>query len=287
MAAAAAAWVAWAAWTCNSGLCLRTKRTKVLRCPITVEESGPFGPLFYGDDGRSAFARLVGVSYQANAMPLEVDHAFVACAAGAPEGDALLRAGFVEGSPNTHLGQGTANRRFFFENFMLELIWVADPAEAQSAQTRRTRLWERCSQRDSGTSPFGIVFRAAGDQDSAAPFPTWAYHPRYLPEGLAIQIAAGTALHEPELFYLPFLKMPGIRAGEPLNHAPPIRRVIGLRIGVPRLPELSGASRIIESLGLLRYFQSERPILEILFACVSDLNVDLRPALPLLFRGVA
>jgi hypothetical protein len=130
------------------------------------------------------------------------------------------------------------------------------------------------------------VFRASGDQDAAAPFATWAYHPSYLPEGLSIQIAEGTALHEPELFYLPFLKMPGIRRGEPLNHAAPIRRVSGLRLGVPRLQELSGASRIIESQGLLEYFQSEQPILEILFACVSNLIVDLRPALPLLFRGV-
>jgi hypothetical protein len=218
-------------------------------------------------------------------MPLEVDHAFITCAYQAPEGDALLRAGFVEGSANTHPGQGTANRRFFFENFMLELIWVADPAEAMSEQTRHTRLWERCSQRDSA-SPFGIVFRASGDQDAAAPFATWAYHPSYLPEGLSIQIAEGTALHEPELFYLPFLKMPGIRRGEPLNHAAPIRRVSGLRIGVPRLQELSSASRTIESQGLLEYFQSEQPILEILFACLSDLIVDLRPALPLLFRGV-
>jgi hypothetical protein len=219
-------------------------------------------------------------------MPLEVDHAFIACAHQAQEGDALLRAGFVEGSRNTHPGQGTANRRFYFENFMLELMWVADPAEAQSAQTRRSRLWERWSQRQSGVSPFGIVFRASGDPDSAAPFPTWDYYPSYLPPGLAIQIAEGTTLHEPELFYLPFLKMPGIRRGEPLNHAAPIRRVSGLRIGVPRLPELSSASRIIESQGLLKYFQSEQPILEILFTCVSDLSVDLRPALPLLFRGV-
>jgi hypothetical protein len=68
-----------------------------------------------------------------------LDHAFIACAAGATEGNALVRLGFVEGSSNTHPGQGTANRRFFFENFMLELLWVSDPAEAQSEQTRRTR----------------------------------------------------------------------------------------------------------------------------------------------------
>jgi hypothetical protein len=218
-------------------------------------------------------------------MSLEVDHAFIACAAGAPEGDALLRAGFVEGSGNTHLGQGTANRRFFFENFMLELLWVADPTEAMSAQTRPTRLWERWSKRATGTSPFGIVFRASGDQDLPAPFPTWAYYPGYLPAGLAIQIAAGTGLHEPELFYLPFLKVRGTRAGEPLNHGAPIRRLRGLRVGVQKLWELSAAARVIEKQGLVRYFQSQQPLLEILFAAESDLVVDLRPALPLLFRS--
>jgi hypothetical protein len=220
-------------------------------------------------------------------MPLEVDHAFIACAHEAPEGDALLRLGFVEGSRNTHPGQGTANRRFYFENFMLELMWVADAAEAQSAQTRRTRLWERWSQRQSGVSPFGIVFRACGDEDSAAPFPTWDYCPGYLPPQLSIQIAEGTTLNEPGLFYLPFLKMPGIRAREPLNHAPPIRRVRGLCVGVASLPEISRASRAAERQGLVKYFQSRQPILEVLFDCATDLIVDLRPALPLLFRGVS
>lgn len=219
-------------------------------------------------------------------MPLEVDHAFIACAAGAPEGDALLRAGFVEGSANTHPGQGTANRRFYFENFMLELIWVADPAEAQSAQTRRTRLWERWSQRLSGASPFGIVFRASGDQDTAAPFPTWAYHPSYLPPELAIQIATGTTLREPELFYLPFLKDTGAGSREPSHHALPIRRVAGLDVGVERLQELSAASCVVEQQGLVRYFRSPQPLLEIRFASASGLKVDLRPELPLAFRAI-
>ena len=289
MARRVAAWVAWAAWTCNTGCGLRAKRTRVLRLSDYSQRKRAFWPAFFmATMGGSAFVRLQEESNCGErSMLLEVDHAFIACAHEAPEGDALLRLGFVEGSRNTHPGQGTANRRFYFENFMLELIWVANAAEAQSAQTRRTRLWERWSQRQSGVSPFGIVFRAAGDQDSAAPFPTWAYYPSYLPPGLAIQIAEETTLQEPELFYLPFLKMPGVRAAEPLNHAAPIRRVRSLKVGVPNLPEISHASRVVESQGLVRYFQSQQPILEILFAAATDLVVDLRPALPLLFRGVS
>ncbi len=46
-------------------------------------------------------------------MP-ELDHLFLCCSEGAPEAATLVRRGPTEGSSNTHPGQGTANRRFFF-----------------------------------------------------------------------------------------------------------------------------------------------------------------------------
>jgi hypothetical protein len=212
-----------------------------------------------------------------------LDHAFIACAAGAPEADALLRLGFVEGSSNTHPGQGTANRRFFFENFMLELLWVSDAAEAQSERTRRTRLWERCEQREIGVNPFGIIFRSAHGQPAPAPFPTWSYAPAYLPAGMSMQIAEGTTLFEPELFYLPFLKGTA-NCSDPVIHALPIRQVSGVAVGVASVSGLSAASRAAFALGLLQYFESPQPILEILFEGPPDMRIDLRPHLPLVFR---
>src|SRR5436305_8641465 len=105
-------------------------------------------------------------------MGIELDHVFVMCARGAPEGDALVRAGLREGTANAHPGQGTANRRFFFENAYLELVWVADIAEAQGEVARPARLWERWSGRGDGRAcPFALVFRpdATG---GALPFAT-------------------------------------------------------------------------------------------------------------------
>jgi glyoxalase-like protein len=125
-------------------------------------------------------------------MALEVDHVFITCSWNAPEADALLQLGFVEGSRNTHPGQDTANRRFFFDNFMLEFLWVTDSGEATSERTRRTRLWERCSKQETGICPIGIVFRPAGARISAAPFRTWLYCPNYLPQGLSIEMCALT-----------------------------------------------------------------------------------------------
>lgn len=65
-------------------------------------------------------------------MAFELDHFFVWSDVNAPEADYLINAGLSEGPANVHPGQGTANRRFFFANGMLELLWVHDEAEARS-----------------------------------------------------------------------------------------------------------------------------------------------------------
>jgi hypothetical protein len=186
----------------------------------------------------------------------------------------------VEGSSNTHPGQGTANRRFFFENFMLELLWVVDQAEATSEQTRRTRLWERCSNPATADSPFGILFRPDED-NSLPPFQTWPYFPSYLPAGMAIKFAEGTTLQEPELIYLPFLRARK-RTAEPTKHRLPFHRVRSIAVGVRNLAALSPAALAAQRLGQLRYFESDQPLLELNFEGAGKALLDLRPALPLI-----
>jgi hypothetical protein len=102
-------------------------------------------------------------------MAFELDHLFIWTDIGACEADRLVSFGLVEGTSNTHAGQGTTNRRFFFHNAMLELLWVHDPAEARSELIRPTRLWERWTHRRNGACPFGICLRpATGSNDTVA-----------------------------------------------------------------------------------------------------------------------
>ena len=116
-----------------------------------------------------------------------------------------MRLGLKEGSANTHPGQGTACRRFFFENAYLELFWVSDPREAQAEEVLKARLFERWSKRNEGACPFAIIFRPADASVAAEPpFPTWAYRPSYMPAGVSIDIAKDTPLSGPEFFYLGF-----------------------------------------------------------------------------------
>jgi hypothetical protein len=214
-----------------------------------------------------------------------LDHVFVLCAQGAPEAEALTRLGLREGSGNTHPGQGTACRRFFFRNAYLELLWVHDPAEAQSPVSLPTRLFERWSARQAGASPFGVVLRSAGQGPAEPPFPAWPYRPSYLPPELAIDVAVGTLLSEPELFYWRLPRRPGDLEDQPTAHALPLDEVAAVTIGVPGSGLRSLALRAVEAAGLASFPAASEHILHVDFAETSrGRHADLRPALPIVFR---
>ncbi|MEL6326874.1 MAG: hypothetical protein AAFQ61_08225 [Cyanobacteria bacterium J06626_23] len=148
---------------------------------------------------------------------MELDHLFICTAIDAPAAKTLREFGLVEGTPNTHLGQGSANRRFFFRNFMLELLWVHDVEEAR---TQPIHLADRWLQRHTHC-PFGLCLRPSASRQTPA-FPTWDYHPPYLPSHLSIQVGDNIAnLAEPMLFFLAFGHRPDRNLPEkqqPLDH---------------------------------------------------------------------
>ena len=218
-------------------------------------------------------------------MTYALDHVFVCCAEGAPEAERLIHLGLTEGAPNTHPGQGTACRRFFFRNAYLELLWVADAAEAQREPARATRLFERWAGRRSGGSPFGIVFRPASPSaPGRPPFPTWPYRPSYLPPGLAIELATGTSLAEPELFYIPLHRSPAL-SREPTAHRVALSDVTRATVTLPAAVSPSPAARAVAATGLLSFTSGDAHHLQLTFdAAASNRSADLRPALPLSLR---
>lgn len=242
---------------------------------------------------------------------MALDHVFVLCAEGAPEAARLIALGLVEGSPNTHAGQGTACRRFFFANAYLELVFVVDEAEARAEPARATRLFERWSRRRTGASPFGIVLRPpdrAGDSasdlplggrrpaedasatagvppGSAPPFPTWSYRPSYLPPGFSIEVATGTPLDEPELFYVPFARRPDRIGREPIAHGIPGAEITAVAVGVPGLGARSAAARAVEETGVVAFTPADEHFMALTFdGGARDGAADLRPDLPLVLR---
>jgi len=76
----------------------------------------------------------------------------------------LVDFGLTEGSGNVHKGIGTANRRFFFENFYLEILWVENKLESQSIE--EIGIWERSNYVSSEYSRFGLCLKNTNDTDA-------------------------------------------------------------------------------------------------------------------------
>ena len=220
-------------------------------------------------------------------MPIELDHIFVWASPTGEEARALTEFGLSEGTPNTHPGQGTACRRFFFRNAYLELLWVTNPAEVQSATIRPTHLWERWNAR--GTAcPFGLCFRPDAQENCSIPFPTWEYRPSYLPEALSFH--AGTnagVLNEPVLFYLPFSRRPDAQSApkkQVTEHAAGLHKLTRVELIGPNAESLSPAFEAVLSTSVVRRREGTRHFVELGFDGESKGRVaDFRPGLPIVF----
>lgn len=220
-------------------------------------------------------------------MSLAFHHFFVFVAHGAPVVDELVQLGFVEGSKNSHPGQGTANRRLFFENGMLEFIWVENFTEIQSSHTAPTRLRERGHFQQSGFAPFGIALCPApgSGQANDMPFKGWSYSPQYLPSGFSIWEASNEDYPwEPKIFYLPFARPfeENTSGKEPILHPNGCARIETIKISMskPRGP-LSDAAQKMESIAKIKLIASDEPMAEITISGTTNKVLELRKWCPL------
>ena len=110
-------------------------------------------------------------------MNLELHHFFILTEPEAKAADLLLDLGILEGTRNTHEGQGTSNRRFNFSNGTLEFLWVHDPDEASNGPGRDMHLFDRT--RKQTASPFGIMLNRKDNVSLDMPFNGWKYQPDY------------------------------------------------------------------------------------------------------------
>jgi len=216
---------------------------------------------------------------------MQIDHLFIRARAGAPEAALLQSFGLVEGSGNSHSGQGTENRRFFFHDAFLELLWIADDDEVRSARTSPTLLAERLAD-GSPACPFGVCWRPAGD-DATAPFPCWNYTPSYLPPGMQIGIGADVPASEPMWFFLPKGVAPSAypeARRQPLDHAAGVKTITSVTLTLP--PQaLSAPAKASGSGTQLTLLEGDAYLMEIYFDHgARGQTHDCRPALPLVLH---
>lgn len=212
-------------------------------------------------------------------MNLELHHFFTITDPGAPQADLLSATGLVEGARNDHPGQGTANRRFFFPNSVLELLYVRDVSEAATGPGNRLRFAERSVNADA--SPFGLVV-SKKSEDSNPPFPGWRYCPDYFPPDQCFHVGENSdQLHEPLCICMPpNLPMPRSLPG-PGN---PLKTVTELRVGVP-VAQPSETLQAVAKCELISICLNQPHRMEVIFNHAQEGQLkDMAPDLPLVIR---
>ena len=214
-------------------------------------------------------------------MNLELDHVFILVEPGARVADHLLELGFQEGPRNTHPGQGTANRRFYFANGMLEFIWLQDADEARTGPGRDLRFPERA--KDPTASPFGAIFVPRNDPiNQEMPFPGWHYQPDYFPPPKGFHVGANSKnLMEPLCFYFPF-HAPGVSRPQPQKNPQMITEVI---ISTASM-DTQGVLELASQCDRLSIKSASEHLMEItLDSHALGRTKDFRPAMPLILHG--
>ncbi|MCO6162557.1 VOC family protein [Flavobacterium sp. NRK F7] len=148
---------------------------------------------------------------------MNVDHIFIFTDDNGKVADELVAFGFIEGSSRVHVGQGTTNRKFYFENFFLEILWVHSKEELNSKNTKTTGLWQRAEFKNNDFSPFGLCIVNSDETDTLFEN-SFVYQPDYFPVGMGIDIIKNE--DQPSLpwtFRLPFKGFKK-NENEPINH---------------------------------------------------------------------
>ena len=210
-------------------------------------------------------------------MSFRLHHVLVVTEPGAPVADTIAGFGLVEGAPNTHPGQGSANRRFFFEDMGLELGFFTDEEEAQTGPGRVIRMFDRWN--TPGGSRLGLIFRADGDTGD---FPGFPYQPLYFEDGQFFLLGDNTdVLGEPIVVLMP-RNLPN-RPPQDLS-PPPFRRVTAVRVSVP-VESSSSALSWAAGIDRVTIETGAQECMEIEFeGGVNGETQDLRPEIPLVLR---
>jgi hypothetical protein len=136
---------------------------------------------------------------------MEVHHLFIFSDLNGKEADELVNFGFIEGASRIHTGQGTCNRKFYFKNFYLEILWVYNQSDFLNPETVSVNLHKRALFHSNGYSPFGICL--INPENGTLFKNSMPYAPGFLPEGLHFEVLSHPQKpYYPWTFHPPFVK---------------------------------------------------------------------------------
>jgi|TARA_R110002050_G_scaffold295192_1_gene453744 hypothetical protein len=143
----------------------------------------------------------------------------------------LLTLGFKEGSNRVHKGQGTSNRKIYFENFFIELIYISNEQEIKKDICINSGLTRRAYYKQNQASPFGICLFDKKKFENLFKN-AYKYKPEYLPDNMEIDVLSFE--DNPTLPWT--FKWKGLNQvnnrNEPLTHDNNIKELTSITFGI-------------------------------------------------------
>ncbi|MBL1419847.1 MAG: VOC family protein [Alphaproteobacteria bacterium] len=219
---------------------------------------------------------------------MKIDHLLICVDAPEKKVKILTDFGLIEGEPNSHFGQGTSNRRFYFDNIYLELLYIDDLKAAQSALTKPTKIYQRFLPKTSKISPFAVCFYADDPKKNNKKFDinkfdNWAYKPKYLPSPLKIDILEAP-ISEPMYFFLDFISNASHKKHKEFKHKIGFKNVTNIKYLTPNHHLDSAIKTYISEHNLLEYIANDTHVFHLEFdKGMQGKTHDFQPDLPLIF----
>jgi len=148
---------------------------------------------------------------------IEIDHIFIFSNKG-KETDDLVNFGLTEGSGRKHKGIGTVNRRIFFDDFYIEILWAENEQEAKSVD--EIGIWERSDFKNNHYSQFGLCLKNTKKTDSVFN-KSIKWKPEFLPENKFVDILTNERM--PWIFRFPANRNNTL--DEPIKHKNGIKKL--------------------------------------------------------------
>jgi len=213
-------------------------------------------------------------------MNLELHHFFILVEPKAEVAELLVELGLSEGEKNTHEGQGTSNRLFYFSNGMLEFLWIHNEDEAINGPGSGLLFAER--RKELNASPFGVIFTRKNNSTLDMPFNGWKYTPDYFEPPWAFHVGENSSnIDEPLCLYMPFI--------EPATSASPLeegtfKSISQVNISIPSEP-ISNVLGVVGNAERFSINHGNQHLMELtLDDKRSGKSQDFRPDIPLILN---
>ncbi len=208
------------------------------------------------------------------------NHIFIFCDNHDEVADELIQFGFKEGSNRIHPNQGTQNRKFYFNDFYIEILWVCNHEEITSSLTSPTQLYERSKYKSNGVSPFGLCVNYSTN-DNELFKDKLDYKPTYLPKDITIEVLTNENSTTLPWTFRWKAELTNFKNDEPINFSE--QKLLKVIFGIKKDMVKNNYLKLFKS-DMIFFENSQSEFLKLVFNPIDTKQIKIFKTLPLIIE---